>query len=90
MIDYRNGWIALAMNDEAFFHVALAHSAGDVDLTLRKGDPDEAVSYRFQAIRIVNQRLGDPKTCLSDGTISAVAAIANYEVCRCLLSFRTA
>jgi hypothetical protein len=80
MTDYRKGWIALALNDQAFFYVALSHSAGDVDLTLRKGDPDEAVSYRIRAIRIINERLGNPQRCISDGTISAVAAIANYEV----------
>jgi hypothetical protein len=80
MLDYRRGWMALALQDEAFFYVALSHSAGDVDLTLRKGDPDEAVSYRVQAMRIINERLGNSQQCLSDGTISAVAAIANYEV----------
>ena len=80
MTDFRKGWWSFAMNDKAFFYIALSHAASDCDLSLRKGDPIEAVSYRMEAIKIVNQRLGIPQYCTTDETISAVAALANYEV----------
>jgi hypothetical protein len=67
------------MSDKAFFYVAIAHAASDCDLSLRKGDPIDAVSYRTEAIKIINERLGTPQYRISDENISAVAALANYE-----------
>jgi len=80
MKEFRKAWLSFAINNKAFFHVALAHAAADCDMFLRKGDPTEAVSYRMEAIKMVNQRLGMPQYCVTDETISAVAALANYEV----------
>jgi hypothetical protein len=79
MTDFRKGWWSFAIHDKAFFYVALSHAASDCDLSLRKGDPIEAVSYRMEAIKIVNERLGMPQFCATDETISVVAALTNYE-----------
>jgi hypothetical protein len=81
MMDYRRGWFSLAISDEAFFNVALSLVAADGGLTLKKGDPAEAVSYRMEAIRILNERIGSPQLRITDGTLSAVAVLTNYEVC---------
>lgn len=80
MKDFRKAWYDFAIDDKAFFLVILAHAAADCDMSLRKGDPLEAVSYRMQAAQIVNARLGDPSSSLSDATIGTVAALATYEV----------
>jgi hypothetical protein len=80
MMEYRRGWFSLAISDEAFFHVALSLIVADGDLTLKKGDPAEAVSYRMEAIRILNERMRSPQLRTSDGTLGAVAVLANYEV----------
>jgi hypothetical protein len=82
MTEFRRSWWSLAISSKAFFCVALSHAAGDCDLTLRKGDSVEAIAYRTEAMRIVNERLGMPQHLATDETISAVAALANYEVCK--------
>ena len=80
MTDFRRSWFSFAIRDKVFFYVVLAHAAGDCELTLRKGDPPEALCYRTEAIRIANERLGAPQHRTSDETVSVVAALANYEV----------
>lgn len=49
-------------------------------MSLRTGDPIEAVLYRMEAIKIINGRLSVPQQRTADATIAAVAALANYEV----------
>jgi hypothetical protein len=80
MMDYRRGWFSLAISDEAFFNVALSLVAADGALTLRQGDPTEAILYRMEATRILSERMGLPRDRIADGTLGAVAVLANYEV----------
>ena len=81
MRDYRLSWLSFAMNDDAFFHVMLSHFAADSNLSQRRGDPIEAVRYRMVSTRIINKRLAARWDQLADGTLAAVAVLANYEVC---------
>lgn len=78
--DYRRAWFQYAVHDEAFFYVALCHSASDSQLTLCIDDNPEALTYRSSAIRLLNERLNDPLSRLNDSTIAVVAALASYEI----------
>lgn len=80
MMPIRKGLLSLAIHDEALFHACISQYAASFYLRQRAGDPVESVTHRTEAIRIVNERLGDPIKRLSDGTIAAVANIAIYEV----------
>jgi hypothetical protein len=76
----RTEWLSLATQDQAFFHVALSHYAGNYGLAREERDPMEAVRFRMEAMKIINARLGVVKTALTDGTLGTVASLASYEV----------
>jgi hypothetical protein len=78
----RTEWLKLATRDRAFFHVALSHYAGNYGLSRAERDPMEAVRFRMEAMKIINERLGwdRVRTALTDGTLGTVASLASYEV----------
>jgi hypothetical protein len=76
----RTQWLSLATTDRAFFHVALSHYAGNFGLVRAERDPMEAVRFRMEAMKIINERLEYVKTALTDGTLGTVASLASYEV----------
>jgi hypothetical protein len=77
----RTEWLRLATQDRAFFHVALSHYAGNYGLSRAEKDPMEAVRFRMEAIKIINERLGVDrvKNALTDETLGTVASLASYE-----------
>lgn len=78
--DYRQAWLQYAVHDEAFFYVAICHSASDNRLTLDICDNPEVITYRSLAIRLLKARLNDPVARLDDSIIAVVAALASYEI----------
>lgn len=76
----RTEWLSLATQDAALFHVALSHYAGNYGLVHQESDPVEALRFRMEAMRLVNERLGDTKSALIDGTLGTVASLSSYEV----------
>ncbi|KAH8660403.1 hypothetical protein BX600DRAFT_467661 [Xylariales sp. PMI_506] len=78
-IDYRKAWFDYALKDLAFFYIALAQSAADAGLTLKRGDSLEAIAYQNNGIRLLQKRIEHPAACCDDSTIATVAALASYE-----------
>lgn len=78
----RKEWLSLATQDTALFHIALSHYAGNYGLTRRQSDPVEALRFRMEAMRIVNERLENMDSALTDGTLGTVASLSSYEVCQ--------
>ncbi len=76
----RREWLATATQDQAFFQVALSHYAGNYGLAKAERDPMEAVRFRMEAMKIINERLGVVEIALTDGTLGTVASLASYEV----------
>lgn len=76
----RTEWLSLATSDAALFHTALSHYAGNYGLSNQESDPIEALRFRMEAMRLVNQRLGDVGSALADGTLGTVASLLSYEV----------
>lgn len=76
----RKEWLALATQDSALFHIALSHYAGNYGLQHKESDPAEALRFRMESMRLVNQRLENGEASLSDGTLGTVASLSSYEV----------
>ncbi|KAK0124360.1 hypothetical protein ONS95_009328 [Cadophora gregata] len=75
----RTEWLSLAIQDTAMFHIALSHYAGNYGLANQENDPVEALRFRMEAMRLVNQRLSDIGNALGDGTLGTVASLSSYE-----------
>lgn len=76
----RTEWLRLATQDTAMFHIALSHYAGNYGLTRYENDPMEALRLRMEAMTIMNQRLENVESALTDGSIGTVASLSSYEV----------
>jgi hypothetical protein len=88
MVSVRKSFFRTSLQDPAFFTTALSHYAASFSLSTQAGsesDPTEALLLRMDAIKMVNERLGDASRCATDGTIGAVAGLMTYEVCGLLL-----
>jgi hypothetical protein len=79
MQDVQKAWMALALQDSAFFHAALSHYIGVDELDSRHGDPASALEHRMKALSVVQERLQSPQVATCDATIAAVASICAYE-----------
>ncbi|KAH9210937.1 hypothetical protein DL95DRAFT_465303 [Leptodontidium sp. 2 PMI_412] len=75
----RKRWLALATQDAAIFHVALSHYTGNYSLVYQESDPVEALRFRMEAMRLVNQRPGHVERALPDDTLGTVASLSSYE-----------
>tara|TARA_R110002060_G_scaffold9679_1_gene14521 strand:- start:712 stop:939 length:228 start_codon:yes stop_codon:yes gene_type:complete len=62
------------------FHIALSHYAANYGLAHQESDPLEALRFWMEAMRVVNQRLGDVGVALE--TVHCVLLQA-YQVTRC-------
>jgi Fungal specific transcription factor domain len=89
--------VPLAMSDVAVFHAILcsaglalekrrAYSKGRSNLLVHRHMENQMIPPHFlhktEAIRLINERLQDPIESSSDGTLTAVLYMAQYEV-RC-------
>jgi hypothetical protein len=74
-----------ALSDPAWFHSTLFLSAAHRALLMGSEDslPVECFQHKGEAIRIINERLGDPARRVIDGTIAAIACLAAFEVSPC-------
>jgi len=78
----RKEWLSLATQDKALFHIALSHYAGNYGIDRQESDPAEALRFRMESMRLVNERLEQKNIALSDGTLGTVASLSSYEVNR--------
>ena len=86
MMTYRRCWTKDSLDDPAMLNCILSHSSGNFNLLFKKGDPTESLRYRMEAIRIVNDRLSQPKDAVRNGTICVIAGISTYEVSRFIIA----
>lgn len=80
MMAVRGLWLEKAMRDTAFLFIKLCRAAGSLSLIDRSGDSVEALMFKNEAIKAINERLSQSPTHISEGTLSAVACIVSYEV----------
>jgi hypothetical protein len=86
VIPIRKSWFVEAMQDLGWFYSALSHYAGTYRLATQKGDDAESLLLRTQSIEVVNERLGNVESRVSDATIGAVASMIAYEVCLSIIT----
>ena len=80
----RDAWFAVGLADEATFLQVLSNSALHLD-AMRFGGrrPREShlsIDYQLRAVKIVNDRLQDISTFISDASIGAVASLTVHDV----------
>ena len=78
---WESEWFRNALSDPACFYGTLFLSAAHKALLTGTEDSlsVECFQHKGEAIRIVNERLSDPRR-LTDGTIAAIACLAASEV----------
>ena len=81
-VNPKGEWFPYAISDPAVLHATLCCSAAHYTL-LGGGNgciPLEYYYHKGEAIRLINERLGDPVRRTSDGTLAAIACLASLEV----------
>jgi len=58
----------------------MLHSAGHNAMLAGNNDLADPFQLKLEAIRLINQRLGDPVISTNDLTIAAVACLVLFEV----------
>ena len=76
----RSLWLEKAMRDTAFLFIKLCRAAESLSVIERSGGSVETLMFKNEAIKVINQRLDESPTHISEGTLSAVACIVSYEV----------
>lgn len=73
-------WLSLGMTDAALFHSILCGSALTNDIQMGRGESMEKTRHMKEACHLVSKRLQDPREVeLSEGTLAAVAHLADFE-----------
>ena len=80
MMALRRLWFGKALGDTAFLFIKLCHASASFSLTEGSEDSIESLLFKNEAIRIINERLDQSATHISEGTLSTVACIVLYEV----------
>jgi len=68
------------MTDEALFHSLLCGSALVMDIQMGRSESPERSRHMKDACHLVSARLQNPESEISDGTLVAVAHLADFEV----------
>ena len=74
------GYLHLGMSDAALFHTLLCGTALTQDLLMGRSESPEKSKHMKEACHFVSTRLQNPGSELSDGTLLAVAHLADFEV----------
>jgi hypothetical protein len=75
-------WHPAYVTDAAAFHQLL--SSASVYRSLKRGEiayNENAMSHNNEAIAIVQSRISDANSLISDGNISAIASLCEFNVC---------
>jgi hypothetical protein len=80
---FRDAWMPIGMMDPAAFHQVLSNAALNL-ASLRAGRsvPEnlESIRHHAKAVKLVTQRIANPKEAVADGLLGAVAGFSCYHV----------
>lgn len=76
----RDIWLPLDLSNAASFYGLLAHSAAHLDYLYGERNSAESLTYKSQAVSILNIWVNDPDRALSDDTFAAVLRLLIFEV----------
>lgn len=74
------GYLQLGLSDAALFHALLCGTIITQDLLLKRRESPVKSKHMKEACRLVSTRLQDSHSELSNGTLLAVAHLADFEV----------
>jgi hypothetical protein len=72
--------LRVILQDPASFLVLISGAAEDLALRRKLPVPQNAIAYKGKAIAMSNLRMRDPKRMTNDGAITAVCALAGWEL----------
>ncbi|PHH61803.1 hypothetical protein CDD81_7967 [Ophiocordyceps australis] len=75
----RDVWFPLDLSNAASFNAILAHAAAHLARMRGRKTSNEALKFKREAIRIVNQWINIPDRALSDDVFAAVLRLLTYE-----------
>ncbi|KAH7363779.1 fungal-specific transcription factor domain-containing protein [Rhexocercosporidium sp. MPI-PUGE-AT-0058] len=79
MMPMRKSLFSLSIHDPAMFHSFMTHYAAAFNVQFRNTSSNESLYHATMAAKIINQRLADPISALTDETLATVANMAAYE-----------
>ncbi|KAL2826731.1 hypothetical protein BJY01DRAFT_241301 [Aspergillus pseudoustus] len=71
-------WLQGAMSDPGLFHATLYAGASHFDLSRGERQSSITLYHQAEAIRLINERLSDPKAAVDDRTLVAVTPLALF------------
>jgi hypothetical protein len=80
VVDPESIWFNYAITDPALFHGTMLHSAAHNAMLYGNTDLADPIQMKWEATRLVNQRLSDPVLSISDVTMGAVVCLVLFEV----------
>ena len=79
-INAEGSWLSFALTDAALLHATLSLVAYHYDITHGRDESLDCLYQKGEAIKKMNQRLGDSHRQFSDTTIATVSLLVNIEV----------
>ena len=79
-VDPEDKWFSYSASDPGIFHSTMLHSAAHNAMLSGRNDLGDPNLIKWNAVKIVNERLQDPVLSISDLTMGAVVALALFEV----------
>src|ERR1700689_4805752 len=77
----KEGMLQFSISDSALLHATLLHSALSISMLRGQSYTSDLLFHQGEAIRFINERIGDPyNKASSDATIAAVANLTTFEV----------
>lgn len=80
VVDPESKWFNYAITDPALFHGTMLHSAAHNAMLSGNTDLADPMPIKWEAAKLINQRLGDPVLSISDVTMGAVVCLVLFEV----------
>lgn len=79
-VDPEDKWFGYAAADPGIFYSTMLHSAAHNAMLSGNTDLADPHSIKWNTMKIVNERLGDSQSSVSDLTMGAVVALVLFEV----------
>jgi hypothetical protein len=79
-VNPEGSWLSFALTDAALLHATLSLVAYHYDITHGRDESLDCLYQKGEAIKKMNQRLGDSHQQFTDTTVATVSLFANIEV----------
>lgn len=74
-------WLPASRIHPFLYHASVFVCSASTETLAQQALSPYSYYHRGLAIKMINERLGDPINCCSDETIASIISLANFEVC---------